>query len=91
LLLATVPVFGFSCQRDNQDDDVNSVPTLEFEADLPKEWMIQAYNTVKRKGLFALDVSRIYAYTAITMCESNPQYFCRRGILSTSNGRSTGG
>lgn len=70
LLLATVLGFGFFCQRDNQDDDVNSVPTVEFKADLPKEWMIQAYNTVKRNGLFALDASRIYAYTAITMYES---------------------
>lgn len=70
VLLVTILMFGFSCQREDKNDDVGSDVTAEFDADLPKDWMVQAYNTVKRTGLFALDASRIYAYTSITMYES---------------------
>jgi hypothetical protein len=42
----------------------------QYDASLAKDWMDAAYNTVKRQGWFALDASRLYAYTAITMHES---------------------
>lgn len=70
LLLTALMVFGFSCNRDNEITDLGSTPTTQFKAELPQEWMKQTYNTVKRTGLFALDASRLYAYTAITMYES---------------------
>jgi hypothetical protein len=69
LLLVGLLVFGFSCQKD-EDDKIVSEPATELDATMPQEWMTQAYNTVKRTGLFALDASRVYAYTAITMYES---------------------
>lgn len=45
--------------------------------------MDMAYNTVKRQGMFALDASRTYAYTAIAMHE------CM--VHGISNGRSLAG
>jgi hypothetical protein len=45
-------------------------PTSQYKSSLPKEWMEMAYTTVKNKGFFALDASRLYAYTSITMYES---------------------
>lgn len=69
LLLVGLLIFGFACQKDN-DDEIVSTPATELDAVMAQEWMTQAYNTVKRTGLFALDASRIYAYTGITMYES---------------------
>lgn len=67
--LLAILVFSFSCQPDDKEES-SSKPTAEFSAELPQEWMTQAYNSVKRTGLFALDASRVYAYTAIIMYES---------------------
>ena len=67
--LLAILVFSFSCQPDDKEES-NSKPTADFSAELPQEWMTQAYNSVKRTGLFALDASRVYAYTAITMYDA---------------------
>jgi hypothetical protein len=41
-----------------------------YRASLAKDWMDITYNSIRRQGWFALDASRLYAYTAITMHES---------------------
>ena len=65
LLLAT---FTQSCRKDEVSQISQS--TSKFQAKIAQQWMQETYNSVKRQGLFALDASRIYAYTAITMHES---------------------
>jgi hypothetical protein len=67
LLVMSLALFQWSCQK---DEVIVSKPTAEFSTRLPQQWMTEAYNTVRRQGLFALDASRIYAYTAISMYES---------------------
>ncbi len=70
----------FSCQKEK---DIISEPTTSFSAKLPQQWMIESYNTVKRQGMFALDASRVYAYTAIAAYESM--------VHGLPNGRSLAG
>lgn len=67
LLISTLALLQWSCQKDTV---AVSKPTSEFSSKLTQQWMTEVYNTVKRQGLFALDASRIYAYTAIAMYES---------------------
>jgi hypothetical protein len=68
LFVFSLALLQWSCQK--EETVIVSTPTTEFSAKLPQLWMVEAYNTVKRQGLFALDASRIYAYTAVSMYES---------------------
>lgn len=70
-LLGLLALAVVACEPDETTvTEQPTVPTSEFDAHLAQEWMIETYNTVKNNGLFALDASRIYAYTAIAMYES---------------------
>jgi hypothetical protein len=70
----------WSCQKDENSDlqpDNNSElkynqvkPSSEYKAELAQQWMQMAYNSVKARGFFALDASRLYAYTSLVMYES---------------------
>ena len=92
LLLFTV-IFIWSCQRDEvttedakyKYDHVK--PTNEYDASYAKEWMEMAYKSVRARGFFALDASRLYAYTALTMYESmafgNPNGLSMEGQLKS--------
>ena len=81
ILILLMTTFTQSCRKD--DIAQISQSTSKFQAKIVQQWMEETYNSVKRQGLFALDASRIYAYTAITMHESMV-----RGI---ENGRSLAG
>ncbi len=56
---------------------------ITYSADLPRQWMSFAYDAVKRQGWFALDASRLYAYSAILCYESM--------VHGIPNGRSLAG
>lgn len=45
-------------------------PSTQYNAELAQQWMQMAYNSVKARGFFALDASRLYAYTSLVMYES---------------------
>ncbi|MCC6412266.1 MAG: vanadium-dependent haloperoxidase [Saprospiraceae bacterium] len=68
LLLVASSGFWTSCADADYDTPYWYQP--DQSAKLPQQWMQETYNTVKREGLFALDASRLYAYTAIAMYES---------------------
>ena len=72
LLVALVTTTSCNLDKDTDTSSAleRSKPTTEFAAALPQNWMEEAYNIAKREGLFALDASRMYAYTAISMYES---------------------
>ncbi|HMN90377.1 MAG TPA: vanadium-dependent haloperoxidase [Saprospiraceae bacterium] len=75
LALVLVLLMVTSCNNNDDDNDISdsrdlSKPTREFDVSLAQNWMEEAYNTIKREGLFALDASRVYSYTAIAMYES---------------------
>lgn len=56
---------------ENSEFRYNQVkPSSQYSADLAQQWMQMAYNSVKARGFFALDASRLYAYTSLVMYES---------------------
>jgi hypothetical protein len=67
-MLLSLFVFN-ACEPDEQKAIEPELAT-ELDPKIAQEWMQASYNTVKRTGLFALDASRVYAYTAVTMYES---------------------
>ncbi|MEY4134507.1 MAG: hypothetical protein RL386_857 [Bacteroidota bacterium] len=70
----------WSCQEDLQlDQNPNEAPAFkynqvkpanQYKPELAQQWMQMAYNSVKARGFFALDASRLYAYTSLAMYES---------------------
>ncbi|MFN7116252.1 MAG: vanadium-dependent haloperoxidase [Saprospiraceae bacterium] len=74
LMSALLVLAGCKNNDDDEETQLNALerskPTAEFSPTLAQDWMQEAYNTVKREGMFALDASRVYAYTAISMYES---------------------
>ena len=74
VLLATLFIVG--CQKENSNDQESPFqysqvqPSSEYDAEIAQEWMTLAYNSVRDRGFFALDASRLYSYTALTMYES---------------------
>lgn len=81
-------LFWTSCSKD-ETQDVNTLPielstkTKAYDAKLAQDWMSLAYEAVKQRGFFALDASRLYAYTSITLYESM--------VHGMDNGRSLNG
>ncbi|MFZ4560647.1 MAG: vanadium-dependent haloperoxidase [Saprospiraceae bacterium] len=80
LLFALVLVLAWGCQEDMQlEQDPSQVsvfkynqvkPANQYKPELAQQWMQMAYNSVKARGFFALDASRLYAYTSLVMYES---------------------
>ncbi len=77
-LVAATLIWG--CQRDGdldlQPENKSEFkydqikPSNDYKAELAQQWMQMAYNSVKARGFFALDASRLYAYTSLVMYES---------------------
>ena len=78
LLLSLLLVsFFWGCQKDQPTTVENSdflydqvKPSNEYATTYAIEWMDMAYSSVRQRGFFALDASRLYAYTSLTMYES---------------------
>lgn len=64
-------------------------PSALYSAELAQQWMQMAYNSVKARGFFALDASRLYAYTSLVMYESmvhgSPKGLSMEGQLKSLN------
>ncbi len=81
-------LLSIGCNKDNEDKLFKpaielSTKTESYDADLVRDWMVVAYDAVKERGFFALDASRLYAYTSITLYESM--------VHGIENGRSLNG
>jgi PAP2 superfamily len=71
LFVFSLAIFA-GCTKDevNTPQIEKSKKTREFSAALVQDWMKESYEVVKERGFFALDASRLYAYTSIAMYES---------------------
>jgi len=70
LLMVALTFSLLTWQSCRKDDNTPQNTVEKYDAKLAQEWMQAAYDAVKANGLFALDASRIYSYTAISMYES---------------------
>jgi hypothetical protein len=76
LSILVLVIFLVGCQKDVPAPEPNAFKyahvkaSNEYNAELAQEWMNLAYNSVKARGFFALDASRLYSYTSLAMYES---------------------
>ena len=70
LFIACVCIGLIACTVENSSPIETSVPASSFSSKFAQEWMQTAYKAVRNQRVFALEASRVYAYTAVALYQS---------------------